>query len=209
MAVIASLAPPMLGKADRTMAETRRDDVDESRDRRTRILDGARAAFLRFGYERASIADIASGAGVSRTAVYHYFPGKEDVLRAVVDELHASNLAAAAAALERSETLDVALMSVMQAKFGRALAVVTASPHGEELLDAGNRLTGPATRAADESFQALVIQALLRHGRPSEAGAVADTLIAAAKGLMRSGETHVSQSQFEARMTRLIKWLTN
>ena len=63
-----------------------RDDHDDARDRRRRILDGARAAFLRFGFERASMADIAAGAGVSRTALYHYFPGKEEVLRAVVDE---------------------------------------------------------------------------------------------------------------------------
>jgi AcrR family transcriptional regulator len=189
------------------MSETKRDNHDDSRDRRGRILDGARSAFLRFGFERSSIADIASGAGVSRTAVYHYFPGKEDVLRAVVDELHADNLAAAADALGESETLETALMSLLQAKFGRSLAVVTASPHGEELLDAGNRLTGPATRAADESFQALIVQALVRYGRPEEAAAVADTLIAAAKGLMRSGETHVSQPQFEARMQRLVTWL--
>jgi Bacterial regulatory proteins, tetR family len=51
-----------------------RDDRDEALDRRSRILDGARAAFLRFGFERASIADIATGAGVSRTAVYLCVP---------------------------------------------------------------------------------------------------------------------------------------
>ncbi|WP_428333352.1 TetR/AcrR family transcriptional regulator [Novosphingobium sp.] len=197
-------APP---KAAALAPDAKRDDGDDSRNRRNRILDGARAAFMRFGYERASIADIASGAGVSRTAVYHYFPGKEDVLRAVVDELHAKSLTTAAAALEKSETLEEALMSVLQAKFGPALAVVTASPHGEELLDAGNRLTGPATRAADEAFLSVVIDALVRHGRPDDARAVADTLVAAAKGLMWSGETHVSQPQFEARMKRLVAWL--
>lgn len=77
---------------------TMRDDNEEARDRRSRILDGARAAFLRFGFERASLADIAGGAGVSRTALYHYFLGKEDVLRAVVDELHAKSLGEAAEA---------------------------------------------------------------------------------------------------------------
>lgn len=167
------------------------DDSDDARDRRSRILDGARSAFLRFGFERASMADIAAGAGVSRTALYHYFPGKEDVLRAVVDEFHTKSLIEAATALDKSPTLGAALTGLLEAKFGRTLAVISQSPHGVELVDATNRLTGTATRAADEAFQTLVVQALKRHGRVEEVDAVADTLIAAAKGLMRSGEAHV------------------
>src|SRR5882724_8564327 len=116
-----------------------RDDHDEALDRRSRILDGARAAFLRFGFERASMADIAAGAGVSRTAVYHYFPGKEEVLRAVVDELHARSLSAATEALETSQALDGALVGLLEAKFGRTLAAITESPHGVELEDATHR----------------------------------------------------------------------
>jgi AcrR family transcriptional regulator len=186
-----------------------RDDNDDALDRRSRILDGARAAFLRFGFERASMADIAAGAGVSRTALYHYFPGKEEVLRAVVDELHAKSLNEAAEALDKSQTLDAALTGLLEAKFGRTLAVITESPHGVELVDATNRLTGPAIRAADEAFHALVLKALVRHGRVEEADAVADTLIDAAKGLMRSGDVHVSKGRFNDRIHRLVAWVTN
>jgi AcrR family transcriptional regulator len=188
---------------------TLRDDIDESLDRRRRIMDGARSAFLRFGFERASLADIATGAGVSRTAVYHYFPGKEEVLRAVVDELHAKSLADAADALEHSQTLDAALIGLLGAKFGRTLAVISESTHGVELVDATNRLTGPATRAANDAFQALVVKALLRYGRGEEADVVAETLIAAAKGLLRSGEVHVTKTEFEGRIRRLVGWFTN
>ena len=177
-------------------------------DRRSRILSGARAAFLRFGFERSSMADIAAGAGVSRTALYHYFPGKDDVLRAVVDELHAKSLAAAADALDNSRTLHAALAGLLEARFGRTVAVVSESPHGLELVDATHRLTGPATRAADDAFAALVVRALRRHGRADEADAIADTLIAAAKGLMRSGDAHVSTATFGQRMHRLVGWLT-
>jgi AcrR family transcriptional regulator len=186
-----------------------RDDQDDARDRRRRILDGARAAFLRFGFERASMADIAAGAGVSRTALYHYFPGKEEVLRAVVDELNAKSLNDAAEALDKSQTLDAALTGLIEAKFGRTLAVITESPHGVELVDATHRLTGPATRAADDAFHALVVKALRHHGRIQEVDAVADTLIAAAKGLMRSGEVHVPKAKFKERIRRLVAWLTN
>jgi AcrR family transcriptional regulator len=186
-----------------------RDENNDAGGRRSRILDGARAAFLRFGYERTSLADIAAGAGVSRTALYHYFPSKEDVFRAVVDELHARSQRAAAEALQRSHTLSQALTDLLEAKFGRALAVITESPHGIELVDATHRLTATVTQAADDAFQAIVVQALVRYGRPSEAEAVADTLSAAAKGLMRSGDVHVSKAKFEERIQRLVAWAIN
>jgi AcrR family transcriptional regulator len=185
-----------------------RSDNNDSTDRRSRILRGASAAFLRFGFERTSIADIALGAGVSRTAVYHYFPSKEEVLRAVVEELHATSLSTATVALENSQTLEVALKGLLGAKFGRTLALITESPHGVGLVDATHRLTGPETRAADKAFHKLVVKALVRHGRVKDADAVADTLIAAAKGLMRSGDVHVSKSKFEERINRLVAWAT-
>ncbi|UAJ10109.1 TetR/AcrR family transcriptional regulator [Glacieibacterium megasporae] len=188
------------------MSKIARNDNEDAVDRRSRILDGARAAFMRYGFERSSMADIAAGAGVSRTALYHYFPGKEDVLQAVVDELHARHLNAATEALERSETLASALAALIDAKFGRTLDLVTASPHGVELVDAGHRLTGPTIRDADGSFHALIVKALEHHGRTEDANAVADTLIAAARGLMRSGDSYVSKEKFDDRVHRIIAW---
>ena len=69
--------------------------------------------------------------------------------------------------------------------------------------------TGAATRAADAAFHALVVEALGQYGRPDDAGDVADTLIAASKGLMRSGELHVSRAIFSERLDRLVSWLTD
>jgi AcrR family transcriptional regulator len=184
------------------------DDPNNARDRRSRILASARKAFLRFGFERASIADIAGGAGVSRTALYHYFPGKEEVLRAVVDELHAATLQASREALAEPKPIDALLIGLLETKFGRTLALLTESPHGAELVDATHRLVGPATRAADETFHGLVVEALVRHGREAEADAVADTIVAAAKGLLRSGDGLVSIAKYRERVRRLIEWVT-
>ena len=154
------------------------------------------------------MADIATGAGVSRTALYHYFPGKEEVLQALVEDLHARVLSEASEALQESRTLDEALTNLLNAKFGRTHVVISESPHGTELVDSTHRLTGPATRASDTAFHRLVVAALKRHGRAREADAVADTLIAAAKGLMRSGEGYVSKPVFARRIRRLVTWVT-
>jgi TetR/AcrR family transcriptional regulator, mexJK operon transcriptional repressor len=40
------------------------------------VLQGARAIFLRDGYDRASVDDIARAAGVSKATLYAYFPDK-------------------------------------------------------------------------------------------------------------------------------------
>jgi len=165
-------------------------------------------AFLRFGFERSSMADIAKGAGVSRTALYHYFPGKDDVLQALIEALHTRTHEIASEALEHSPDLATALRGLLEAKFGRALALMSESPNGVELVDATHRLTGPATRAADQAFQDLVVKALVRHGRPRDAEAVADTLVAAAKGLMRAGDLHATKARFAERIARLVAWAT-
>ncbi|TAG22660.1 MAG: TetR/AcrR family transcriptional regulator [Rhodobacterales bacterium] len=41
------------------------------------VLDGARKVFLRDGFERASVDDIAREAGVSKATIYAYFPDKQ------------------------------------------------------------------------------------------------------------------------------------
>src|SRR5687768_3449417 len=53
---------------------------------RQAILDAAIARFGRDGYRATSVADIARDAGVGGTVAYAYFPGKEALFLAAVDE---------------------------------------------------------------------------------------------------------------------------
>jgi len=53
---------------------------------RRAILDAAIARFGRDGFRATSVADIARDAGVSGTAAYAYFPNKEALFLAAVDE---------------------------------------------------------------------------------------------------------------------------
>ena len=52
--------------------------------RREQIIDIASAHFARYGYEAVSMSTIASDAGVARALLYHYFPGKDALLEAVL-----------------------------------------------------------------------------------------------------------------------------
>ena len=54
-------------------------------DTRDRILDAARKLFAEKGFGSTSVADLLQTAGVNAGSLYHFFPGKQDVLLAVLD----------------------------------------------------------------------------------------------------------------------------
>ncbi|HHG0625639.1 TPA: TetR/AcrR family transcriptional regulator [Klebsiella pneumoniae] len=56
----------------------------EADDRREQIVQIARVHFLRKGYDKASISGIAVAVGVTRALVYHYFPDKTTLFKAVL-----------------------------------------------------------------------------------------------------------------------------
>jgi AcrR family transcriptional regulator len=47
--------------------------------RRAEILDGARSAFAKYGYEGATVARLEEEIGLSRGAIFHYFGSKRDL----------------------------------------------------------------------------------------------------------------------------------
>ena len=53
--------------------------------RRRRILEAALAVFVQLGYRKATMADVAEAAGISRQAVYLQFQSKQELLLAAVE----------------------------------------------------------------------------------------------------------------------------
>jgi AcrR family transcriptional regulator len=59
--------------------------VERSEKSRTLILDSALKLFSHKGYGATSVRDIAEEAGLSKGNVYHHFPDKETIFRALID----------------------------------------------------------------------------------------------------------------------------
>lgn len=59
--------------------------------RRHQILDAAVRVFSRQGFEQTTMQDIIAEVGLSRGGVYFYYPGKDDVFRAILDRLDQQN----------------------------------------------------------------------------------------------------------------------
>jgi AcrR family transcriptional regulator len=70
--------------------------------RKAAIAQTAAATFLRYGFRKASVDDIARAAKLSRQGVYLYFPNKEALFRAAVEFLAERTLEAERTALRRA-----------------------------------------------------------------------------------------------------------
>lgn len=73
--------------ADQPVAQPRPKRADV----RARIVAAAQEAFLRDGYQRTNLGEVAAAAGFSKGAVYSNFGGKADLFTAVINE-HTSTL---------------------------------------------------------------------------------------------------------------------
>ena len=60
--------------------------------RRRQIVDGARRAFARHGYERATVAVLEDEIGLSRGAIFNYFPSKLELFYALAVDDYANAL---------------------------------------------------------------------------------------------------------------------
>lgn len=75
--------------------------------KRDEIVEIARKTFLELGYERASMAEIASRLGGSKATLYGYFPSKELLFLAIVNKLAEQYVSPAVQRLEESAGEDV------------------------------------------------------------------------------------------------------
>lgn len=66
------------------------------------LFDAAAEEFAERGFDATSIRDIAARAGVSLSALYHYYPGKQALLGALLDEGMDIYFASCAQALEKA-----------------------------------------------------------------------------------------------------------
>ena len=95
-------------------------------EKKERTLSAAWEVFARFGYEKASVQDIAEAAGVSKSVVFKYYESKENLYRTAFrvasDEIARADAEAASAATESDDVFS-ALRKTVDARmrlFARA-----------------------------------------------------------------------------------------
>lgn len=195
---MASAPPPL----------TRRDVTREA------ILSAGLRCFTRDGYRRTALDRVAREAGISRAALYLHFANKEDLFRALVGALHASTLAAAAAAAAGPGDLGSRLTAVLVAKAGRFFDLLRASEHAEEFLDENHRLCGELSAAAATQHSRILGRLLATAAAAGElalaeagltAAQAAELLLDTAEGIKTRGRTTLSSETYRRRVAQAVR----
>src|SRR5688572_25054847 len=93
--------------------------------RRRALLDAALTVFLRYGFRKTSMDDVARAADISRQGLYLHFPTKEDLFRAATRHALEGALRAAGDVLaERARPLEARLVGAFDQWVGRWVAVL-------------------------------------------------------------------------------------
>lgn len=154
-------------------------------DRRDAVLAVALETFLRYGYRKTSMEDIARAALISRPGLYFLFTSKQELFAAALTRAIEQDLQAAAQSLtDETRPLPERLLDAFDAWTGRYLGGV-----GGELTavaEAHRDFMSPAALDAPRRFHSLIISAVSgaeAEREPTTADAIARTLISTAVGL--------------------------
>jgi AcrR family transcriptional regulator len=133
------------------------------------ILDAALPVFVRHGFRKASMADIARAAGISRASLYLSFNSKEELFRAGSMRAHARTMRDVEAALSGDGDVFGRIETAMAVFQRELIAPFAGSADAIELFDVNMALAKDITLAARDRLVALLAQAL---GDAEVAGAV-------------------------------------
>ncbi|WP_018268611.1 TetR/AcrR family transcriptional regulator [Methylosinus sp. LW4] len=161
--------------------------------RQVAIIDAATGIFLRYGFKKTTMEDIARTVGISRQALYLYFPTKEAVFKAMVSRTLEAMRTEATAALTRDDRdIEERLLGAFAAMHGKAIGAAYLG----ELMAAMIELVGPVFDEVEKAVVSEVADALDAAGiaaRWNEAGVsardLAANLSATSGGLKRSVTT--------------------
>lgn len=141
---------------------------------RATILDAAAKLFAAHGFEGASLNDVAQAVGVTKAAVYHYFPTKKDIFDEMMVDLLERQYAAVSGEVNAAEGPSEKLKAFMraQAEFLEANhAVFVVMLHGFGGIEK-NHWTQQQLALRDRYEK--LLRALLADGKASGAFAVDD-----------------------------------
>jgi AcrR family transcriptional regulator len=179
---------------------------------REAILKAATAVFLRYGFKKTSMDDVAQAAGVSRQGLYLYFDKKDVLFREALQYLVSYYVSTARSVAEDGNlSLRDRLLGVFEAVHGTAFQ--SASPeHAFELLQSAQSAAGALLVQLDRDLMGIVAALLAQAGaadRWEEAGItvaeLSEQLLMSAKGIKASVDTLTA---YRERMLTAIRIVT-
>ncbi len=99
------------------------------------MIEAAKTVFLRYGFRRVTMNDIAAEAQMSRPALYLVFPNKEEVFKATAGELTDEMLEEIRRGLPAQKTTREKLNYIFEVWTLRPFEILQASPNAADLVE--------------------------------------------------------------------------
>jgi AcrR family transcriptional regulator len=125
-------------------------------DKEDAIVCAAELVFVRYGFGRTTMGDIAKAAGISRPALYLQFKDKEAIFSRVIENMDAQALTKIRTAIANIGPLDKKLLHACMSWGMHGIELAAASPDAADLFD----LRFSAVRKVYRNFEALVLEIL-------------------------------------------------
>jgi AcrR family transcriptional regulator len=174
--------------------------------KKSKILTAARSVFLRYGYKRVNMNDLAEAAGISRPALYILFKNKEEIFVGVFMQWVDEAIAEIQKETAKIATPEKKIERAFEIWAVRPFEMVTTSPEAKELMDCTFTFAQAALSEGYKKFEATIAPILYASakGRLTKVRMapekIAHLLVSAVRGFKQTATT-------SAELRQLIKEL--
>ena len=120
------------------------------------ILNAALELFIRYGFKRTTMGDIAKQAGISRPALYLVFDNKEEIFKAGIANFTQEMVVKVREGLEQASSIGERLHCVLQVAFVETFEMMHDSPHIEELVECSHGFAAGLMESAHAALDDLL-----------------------------------------------------
>ena len=132
--------------------------------RQAATVTAATDVFLRYGYSRTTMAELAAAAGLSRPTLYETFPSKDDLFAAVIHGLSQRTIERYRVMLRKPGTLGQKLHLFCGDWATHGLKLMERHPDAKDLFD----LRFPAVRQMYEDFITFLVEVISEANRQAD-----------------------------------------
>jgi AcrR family transcriptional regulator len=165
--------------------------------KKTKVLTAARSVFLRYGFRRVTMNDIAEAAGVSRPALYLLFESKEEIFIGVYRQWVDETLAEIEGAMATATTSQKKMECAFEIWAVRPFGLMMNSPEAKELMECSLGFAQDALSQGYLKFELMLVPflATLTSGHPAKASIaperIAHILASAVRGFKQTASDPV------------------
>lgn len=157
--------------------------------RRDKIIASAIDVFVRYGYARTTMVDIAEAADLTRPTLYAAFPDKESIFSAVVETMVADKITEIRQRLEQHRTLESKLRFACDAWAAEGYDFVRRHPDAADMFDLGFKSVCTAYEGFAEVLAGILDEPARRSRLKLSPADIARTIVFAMKGFKDTAAT--------------------